>query len=136
MHLISALLMPYKSFHTDVRNCARCGGHHIGIQFHPFTHAPEGFTHFAACPINQEPILNTVTPDDGTPPLPLKSDKPVVVPRSMSANDANERYGERYSVDWVYEDKAKIEVYAREECIYAYCPCPVECKGANQCIRG
>lgn len=46
----------------DVRGCARCGGDHAALLFQPLKYAVkcscgEAFTHWAPCPVNQQPIL-------------------------------------------------------------------------------
>lgn len=51
----------------NVKNCARCGGDHWMV-FNPFqnpAYLPGGvFTHWAMCPVTQEPVLLMITEDE------------------------------------------------------------------------
>jgi len=46
---------------SDVRNCARCGGQHLQLEFRRFTRpfgvGREAFQWWAPCPTNGEPLL-------------------------------------------------------------------------------
>lgn len=50
-----------KEFKTDINNCARCGGQHVGLTFSKLTQPHNEFTYFSLCPGNSEPILLSVT---------------------------------------------------------------------------
>jgi hypothetical protein len=54
-----------KTFVTDVRKCARCGGNHRKVTFRPFARPPAVASLWAPCPRSGEPILLEVfeTPD-------------------------------------------------------------------------
>lgn len=59
-------------FTRDQHGCARCYGDlHEALVYHPFTHPVvvlEGeFTHWAMCPVLDEPILLLTTPVQGGP---------------------------------------------------------------------
>jgi len=41
---------------VDVKRCARCGQNHNALVFHRLTN-PSAYTHWAMCPITNEPIL-------------------------------------------------------------------------------
>ena len=51
---------------TEIRNCARCGGDHDGVEFKEFTIPPDDieYTHYGLCPSNGEPILLAIVDDD------------------------------------------------------------------------
>ena len=58
---------------TTIRNCARCGGTHQGLEFKPFTRHPSRdalgesfpiYTHWAMCPDIKEPVLMYMTDTD------------------------------------------------------------------------
>lgn len=51
-------------FTTNINNCARCGENHTNLLFKKFTNDCNGFTHFAICPTNQEPILLKIVEDN------------------------------------------------------------------------
>lgn len=44
---------------TNISNCARCGGNHVAMKFEPLKRAmvEHSLTHWAMCPITQEPVL-------------------------------------------------------------------------------
>lgn len=46
---------------VDITNCARCGEDHAAVERHEFTQPMNimgvGFTHWASCPKNGEPII-------------------------------------------------------------------------------
>jgi hypothetical protein len=51
-----------------VLQCARCGGDHAEVEFHPLTNPPEDVSHFGMCPTSDEPILLKFTeaPESGS----------------------------------------------------------------------
>lgn len=49
---------------SGIENCARCGGNHKDIEFKPLTIPGSRHTHWAACPINGEPIMMRQVPED------------------------------------------------------------------------
>lgn len=44
-------------FDLTFYGCGRCGGKHEGIIAYPFAHPPRGWSHWATCPTNGQPIL-------------------------------------------------------------------------------
>lgn len=44
-------------FDLKFYRCGRCGGDHDGLIAYPFARPPRGWSHFAACPTNGQPIL-------------------------------------------------------------------------------
>lgn len=42
---------------VDVNRCARCGQDHEGLEFRLFDRPCGEWTHWAMCPVTQEPIL-------------------------------------------------------------------------------
>lgn len=59
----------------DVTNCARCGNNHIKLRFEPLTQPTyDGWTFWAPCPTNGEPILMQVAEE--------KEDRTVTVKQS------------------------------------------------------
>ena len=59
--------------HIRIKNCARCGEHHVSVEFKllsrpmaPPEAAPLVWTHFARCPSNGEPVMLAMT-DEATP---------------------------------------------------------------------
>ncbi len=48
---------------VTISGCARCNDQHIGLEFTPFIQAIDGGpTHYAMCPITEEPIFMTAEP--------------------------------------------------------------------------
>lgn len=45
---------------VDISCCARCRGDHQQLKFVEFQSAPPGYSHWAMCPTNNEPILMIV----------------------------------------------------------------------------
>jgi recombinational DNA repair protein (RecF pathway) len=50
----------------DVRHCARCQQDHDAVEFKPLTNAPPECSHWAMCPVTNEPILmlSSFAPDE------------------------------------------------------------------------
>lgn len=44
---------------TDIHGCARCGGHHIGVEVFKFKGKPVagGFDYWTICPKLKEPVI-------------------------------------------------------------------------------
>jgi hypothetical protein len=57
----NVLALPEEYF--SVTCCARCQKDHAALWFRAFTVPPDGYTHFANCPTNGEPILMAIIPD-------------------------------------------------------------------------
>lgn len=54
----------------DVRHCARCGGNHSRLTFHPLDNPSVEFSHWAMCETTEQPILLQVTLLGDTSPVP------------------------------------------------------------------
>lgn len=49
---------------VNIKGCARCGEDHKNIKAHEFYKSPVGdYTHFAMCPVYEEPILIKIKKD-------------------------------------------------------------------------
>lgn len=55
-----ANLQPYL---LNIGDCARCGGDHVGVTFHPLNRPTDEWTHYTNCPTNMEPIMMRFVPE-------------------------------------------------------------------------
>jgi hypothetical protein len=51
----------------DVRNCARCGGDHDGLDCKRFARPPGEWTFWGTCPDSGDPVLVRITEDESEP---------------------------------------------------------------------
>jgi len=63
----------------SLSNCARCGGAHEQLEVKPLDNPPDRYTHFAMCPISQQPIMVKIVAEQGSDSTP---DDTVEVPKS------------------------------------------------------
>lgn len=63
----------------DVKHCVRCGGEHKALEFRPLSRPSEGWSLWAPCPGNGEPVMVRLSGgDQGRPAgLPLPATDPV-----------------------------------------------------------
>lgn len=53
----------------DITKCVRCDQDHRAVAFTPFMRAPTQFTHWAMCPVTNEPMLVGSITEEGAKDL-------------------------------------------------------------------